>query len=232
MEIVVAPDPQTAATEAATWICRHMRTAVAKRGEAFVAFSGGSTPALMLAALAKLPVPWEDTTVFQVDERVAPKGDPDRNALLLDVLRARRPTIHLMPVEKGDLVVAAERYAGLLPDRLDIVHLGVGDDGHTASWPPGDPVVDAVGAVALSGVYKGRMRMTLTASAVNAARHRLVLATGKSKAQAIEGWLLDDHRLPIDHVRRADTVVMLDAAAAGRLPSGQPVAAGTRRGAR
>ena len=80
MDIVVAPDPQGAANEAAAWIARHLRNAVSRRGEASVAFSGGSTPALMLLALASFPVPWEATTIFQVDERVAPDDDPDRNA--------------------------------------------------------------------------------------------------------------------------------------------------------
>lgn len=232
MEIVVAPDTQTAAAEAAAWVCKHLRNAASKRGEAFVAFSGGSTPALMLAALARLPVPWEVTTVFQVDERVAPDGDPDRNSLLLDVLRARRPTIRLMPVDGTDLVAAGHQYARLLPPRLDVVHLGVGDDGHTASWPPGDPVIDSGGAVAMSGAYKGRVRMTLTVSTVNAARHRLVLATGAAKAPVMERWLLHDHRLPIDRVKRADTVAVLDADAAARLPSGHPVATGARRSGR
>ena len=228
MEIVVAPDPQTAAEEAASWVCRQLRNAASKRGEAAVAFSGGSTPALMLAALAKLPVPWDVTTVFQVDERVAPNGDPDRNALLLEVLRAKRPTIHLMPVGSRDLTAAAHRYADLLPERLDVVHLGVGDDGHTASWPPGDPVIDAEGSVAISGEYNGRVRMTLTVACVNAARHRLVLATGTAKAPVIERWLLDDHHLPVDRVRRADTVAVLDSDAASRLPPGDPVVAGRR----
>ncbi|MGZ4737938.1 MAG: 6-phosphogluconolactonase [Ilumatobacteraceae bacterium] len=221
MDIVVTPDPQTAADEAATWIARQLRSAVRRRGEATVAFSGGSTPALMLAALAALPVPWDATTVFQVDERVAPDGDPDRNASLLDLLRSCRPSIKLMPVTARDLGAARRRYAALLPDRLDVVHLGVGDDGHTASWPPGDPVIDDRRTVAMSGEYKGRVRMTLTVPAVNAARHRLVLATGPAKAPVIEGWLLHDHGLPVDRVNRTNTIVVLDADAAARLPAGQ-----------
>lgn len=218
MDIVVAPDPQAAADEAASWIARQLRNAVSRRGAATVAFSGGSTPALMLAALTELPVPWEATTVFQVDERVAPDGDRDRNATLLDVLRPHRPTIHLMPVTAGDLSTAARRYAALLPDRLDMVHLGLGDDGHTASWPPGDPVIDDPGVVAVSGEYMGRVRMTLTVHAVNAARHRLVLATGSAKAPIIERWMLHDLALPVERVGRTNTVVVLDAQAAARLP--------------
>lgn len=218
MDITVAPDPQTAASEAAAWVARQLRNAVSHRGSASVAFSGGSTPSLMLAALAALSVPWEATTVFQVDERVAPDGDPDRNAGLLDVLRQFPATIALMPVTATDIGAARLGYAALLPDRLDVVHLGVGDDGHTASWPPGDSVIDAAGTVAMSGEYKGRVRMTLTVPAVNAARHRLVLATGPAKAAIIERWLLHDPALPINRVRRANTLVVLDAPAAARLP--------------
>ena len=218
MDITVAPDPQAAAHEAAAWIARQLRNAVSRRGTASIAFSGGSTPALMLAALAEHPVPWVATTVFQVDERVAPDGDPDRNAGLLDELRRFRPTIRLMPVTAGDLVAAARRYAALLPDRLDLVHLGLGDDGHTASWPPGDPVIDDRRSVAMAGEFNGRVRMTLTVPAVNAARRRLLLATGAAKAAVIERWLLHDHALPVDRVSRTNTLVVLDAAAATRLP--------------
>jgi 6-phosphogluconolactonase/glucosamine-6-phosphate isomerase/deaminase len=218
VDIVVAPDPQAAAEEAASRIARQLRNAVTRRGVATIAFSGGSTPALMLAALADLSVPWEATHVFQVDERVAPDGDPDRNANLLDVLRPHRPTINLMPVTLGNLWAGAADYAALLPKRLDVVHLGVGDDGHTASWPPGDPVVEDPGVVAVSGEYKSYVRMTLTVHAVNAARRRLVLATGPAKAPIIERWLLHDPTLPVNRVSRTGTVVVLDGPAAARLP--------------
>ena len=218
MDIVIAPDALTAAQETAAWVARQLRNAVSRRGAATVAFSGGSTPAMMLAALAELQLPWEATSVFQVDERIAPDGDPDRNATLLDVLRPRGPSIELMPVTGKDLDAAVARYAARLPEKLDVVHLGLGDDGHTASWPPGDPVIDATGKVALSAEYKGTRRMTLTVDAVNAARHRIVLATGQAKAPVVERWLLDDHGLPIDRVGRANTVLVLDSEAAARLP--------------
>jgi 6-phosphogluconolactonase len=221
MDIVVAPDGQAAAIEAASWVARQLRNAVSRRGAASVAFSGGSTPALMLAELALLQAPWDATHIFQVDERVAPDGDPDRNASLLDVLRRLRPqspTIHLMPVLEPDLGSAAVRYAALLPERLDVVHLGLGDDGHTASWPPGDPVIDADGSVAISGEYKGRVRMTLTVHAVNTARRRMVLATGSSKAGIVERWMLHDPDLPVNRVNRSGALVVLDTDAAARLP--------------
>ncbi len=218
MKIVVAADPTAAAAAAAAWVARQLRNAVSRRGLASVAFSGGSTPALMLAALADMSVPWQATTVFQVDERVAPDGDPDRNIGLLDVLHPHQVAIRAMPVTAARLPAAARRYAAHIPARLDVVHLGLGDDGHTASWPPGDPVIDDRGAVSISGEYKGRVRMTLTVPTVNAARHRLVLATGAAKAPMVERWLLHDPTLPIERVRRTNTTVILDALAASRLP--------------
>ena len=172
----------------------------------------------MFAALAALDVPWQHVAVWQVDERVAPAADPARNAHLLTGLIDLGASIHLMPVEDAGLADAAARYAGSLPDRFDVVHLGVGDDGHTASWPPSDPVIDRDEPVAMSGDYNGFLRMTLTPRVVNAARRRLVLATGASKAAPISQWLLGDASLPVQRVRRTDTVVVLDRAAAALLP--------------
>jgi 6-phosphogluconolactonase/glucosamine-6-phosphate isomerase/deaminase len=218
MDVRVAPDAASAAVEAAGWVAHHLRNAVLRRGVATLAVSGGSTPAAMFAALADLDVPWAELTVFQVDERVAPDGDPARNAALLDLLPVRGVHRMEMPVTAADLGAAAAHYAATLPDRLDIVHLGLGDDGHTASWPPGDPVVESTDLVALSGEYRGHVRMTLTPLAVNAARHRLMLAAGNDKAVAMERWLLGDPDVPVHHVRRSDTVVVIDQAAATRLP--------------
>lgn len=183
-----------------------------------MALSGGRTPATMLTVLAALDVPWRHLTVFQVDERVAPDGDPARNSLLLEVLPLRTSQVRLMPVTAKHLGAAAARYARSLPDRFDVVHLGVGDDGHTASWPPGDPVVDSPRPVDLCGTYRGHVRMTLTPSLVNAARARLVLATGADKAEPVRDWLLGKESLPLQRVRRTATTVVLDAAAATLLP--------------
>jgi len=172
----------------------------------------------MLRTLAGLDLPWGQVQVFQVDERVAPDGHPDRNAPLLDVLPIPSRNLVLMPVAARSLDAAIRRYARRLPERLDVVHLGIGDDGHTASWPPGDPVIDSPEAVGLCGEFNGRVRVTLTPRSVNSARCRLVLATGASKAAVIERWLLRDRSLPIQRVQRTATVVVLDAAAASRLP--------------
>jgi 6-phosphogluconolactonase/glucosamine-6-phosphate isomerase/deaminase len=171
----------------------------------------------MLENLANRDLPWEDVDVWQVDERVAPDGHPDRNANQLAGLRGRH---HLMPVTAKDLRRAAARYARTLPPRFDVIHLGMGPDGHTASWPPGDPVVDSLRPVDLCGEFNGRVRMTLTPPVVNAARARVVVITGADKASAVAAWLKRHPlaaRLPIARVRRSGTVVVLDAAAASQL---------------
>lgn len=218
MEIRVAIDAAAAATDAGHFVANKLRNAVQRREVASLAVSGGTTPAKMFSVLSALEVPWRAVTVWQVDERVAADGSPERNAALLDVFSAVGANVQLMPVTDRDLNSAARRYAEGLPARFDVVHLGLGDDGHTASWPPGDPVADQLEPVALSGEYRGTRRMTLTPPVVNGARYRLVLAAGAAKALAMRGWLLRNEALPIERVHRTDTVVVLDEAAAGLLP--------------
>jgi 6-phosphogluconolactonase len=217
MDVRVVDDPSRVAAE---MIARRLRDAVRRRGSATIAFSGGSTTPPMLAVLATLDVPWPAVEVFQVDERVAPDGDPDRNAGQLAVLAVERRRLHLMPVTATDLDAAAARYTANLPERFDIVHLGMGDDGHTASWPPGDPVIDSARPVDISGEFNGRVRMTLTPGTVNRARMRLVLVTGAGKAPMVERWLARDTTIPIQRVRRTGTVVVLDGAAGGQPAEG------------
>ena len=172
----------------------------------------------MFEALLDLDVPWEGVAVWQVDERVAPDGDDSRNANQLSGL-ARRCRVHTMPVTASDLRAAARRYASGLPQRFDVVHLGVGDDGHTASWPPGRPEIPASErGVELVDEFNGLPRLTLTESVVDGARARVVLATGERKRPIIERWLLGDASLPITRIRRADTWTYLDPAAAPRAP--------------
>lgn len=176
----------------------------------------------MFAELSTLGVAWPEVTVWQVDERIAPDGSVDRNAPMLAVFDEIGASVRLMPVVDRDLHTAARRYGDGLPARFDVVHLGLGDDGHTASWAPGDAVIDQVEPVALSGEYRGTRRMTLTPPVVNGARSRLVLATGADKAAPMRGWLLHNETLPIERLHRTGTVVVLDAAAAGQLPLATP----------
>ena len=119
----------------------------------------------------------------------------------------------------SDLRAGARRYAASLPPRFDVVHLGLGDDGHTASWPPHDPVVASTRDCEVVGEFNSYRRMTLTPRVVNAARSRFVLTLGSSKADMVVRWMLRDPELPIDRVRRTDTWVFLDPAAAAGLPA-------------
>lgn len=215
MDVRTAPDAEQASALAANIIARRLRGAVQRRGTASVAFSGGRGPERMIELLATSDVPWRDITVYQVDERVAPDGHPARNLGLLEVLPLRRGQLKAMPVTASRLAGAARRYERSLPERFDVVHLGMGTDGHTASWPPGDPVVDADGLVAVCGEFDGFVRMTLTPRAVNAARMRLMFVLDESKASTVARWLAGDESLPAHLVRRTDTVAVLDAAAAG-----------------
>lgn len=204
-----APEP------AAAWIAERLRSGVRRRGVASVALSGGGTAAALVAALAAADVPWASVGVWQVDERVVPDGHPARNAGLLAPLLELPCRVRLMPVTATDLRRAARRYAAGLPGRFDVVHLGVGEDGHTASWPPGDVATrESARAVELVGSFHGVPRMTLTRRIVDEARARVVLAVGPAKRPAITGWLRGDPDLPIAAVRPNATWVFLDAAAA------------------
>lgn len=200
---------------AAAWIAERLRNGVHRRGVASVALSGGGTAAALIGALAAADVPWESVGVWQVDERVVPDGHPARNAGLLAPLLELPCRVRFMPVTATDLRRAARRYAAGLPERFDIVHLGVGEDGHTASWPPGDEVTrDSTRAVELVGSFHGLPRMTLTRRIVDDARARVVLAVGRAKRPAITAWLRGDADLPIAAIRPGATWVFLDEAAA------------------
>ena len=194
--------------ECAASIGRRLRSALRRNGSATLAVSGGSSVTRLFNALARTELPWDKVSVWQVDERVAPDGDAARNANHLSHLPGQH---HLMPVTAKSLGPASRRYARTLPQRFDVVHLGMGSDGHTASWPPGDPVIDSVEPVALSQPYQGYMRMTLTPPVVNAARSRVVLTFGRDKAGALAAW-----NGPISRIRRSGSVIFADSAAAGQ----------------
>ena len=228
MNLEVHHDAEAAAQAAAIFIAAKAREAIAARGRFIMAVSGGHTPWLMLRALADEDVPWEAVHLVQVDERVAPAGDPDRNLThLLESLReidSLRPDhIHAMPVEAPDLELAASQYATALnqiagsPAVLDLVHLGLGPDGHTASLVPGDPVLEVDDAdVAIASVYQGRRRVTLTYPSINRARQVLWLVTGKDKAEIVGRLRNGDTSIPAGRVHRDRALILADLAAAGR----------------
>jgi 6-phosphogluconolactonase len=222
MRIDVLADAEAAAREAARFVAREAQEAVSARGQFVLAVSGGHTPWRMLRYLAGLPLPWERVHVVQVDERVAPDGDPDRNLThLRESLLGQAPVIHAMPVGSSDLEAGAARYARELeavagtPVVLDLAHLGLGPDGHTASLVPGDPVLDVVDRdVALTaGVYQGRRRMTLTYPALDRARRILWLVTGADKSGMLERLRSGDRSIPAGRVRRDAALVLADRAA-------------------
>ena len=229
MKIEIFPDANAVARKAAEIIATESRAAVKARGRFIVAVSGGHTPWQMLRALAEEEVPWKDMHVVQVDERVAPAGDPDRNLThlresLLQHAPLRSEQIHAMPVESPDLEAAAKRYAAALqeiagsPPVLDLVHLGLGPDGHTASLVPGDPVLNVTDSdVALTGVYQGRRRMTLTYPILNRARRILWLVTGQDKVAALARLREGDVTIPAGRIQRDAALVLADQAAAGPL---------------
>ncbi len=226
MKIQVYPDPDAVALEAAKFIAAEARTAVSARGRFTIAVSGGHTPWQMLRALAGQAVPWAELHVFQVDERIAPPGDPDRNLThlkesLLEHAPLKPEQIHAMPVEEKDLTAAAASYAKTLqqfagsPPVLDLAHLGMGPDGHTASLVPNDPVLNVTDRdVAITGVYQKRQRMTLTYPMLNRSRKILWLITGAEKVPMLAKLQNKDASIPSGRIAQENAFILADQAAA------------------
>jgi 6-phosphogluconolactonase len=229
MKIEIFADADSVAREAAALIAADARAAVAERGRFIFAVSGGHTPWVMLGNLTREEVPWDKVHLAQVDERVAPPGHPDRNLThLQESLLEHAPLppgqVYAMPVESTDLELAAKQYAATLakiagsPPVLDLVHLGLGPDGHTASLVPGDAVLDVNDAdVAVTGMYQGRRRMTLTYPILNRARRILWLVTGSEKAGMLARLREGDPSIPAGRVNQERALVLADRAAAGQL---------------
>ena len=215
-ELRVFADAETAARAAGAFITSLVAETIAERGECAIALSGGSTPWPAFRALAAMDVDWDHVRIFQVDERVAPDGDVHRNLTQLDECLGSLPVkIAAMPVTDGALQAAADSYATQLPVRFDLVHLGLGPDGHTASLVPGDAVLDVHDRlVAITGEYQGYRRMTLTYPAIGRAELLLWLVAGDDKRDALARLLRGDESIPAGRVRAPRSVVMADAAAA------------------
>jgi 6-phosphogluconolactonase len=216
-ELEVLPDAEAAAWRGAELIANAAAAAISARGNFTFAASGGKEPWEMYRRLAEFEVEWQRVEVFQVDERVAPDGDPDRNLthLLESLPGAGRERVHAMPVTDDDLDAAAALYAEQLPESLDLVHLGIGPDGHTASLVPGDPVLEIEDRrVAITGEYQGHRRMTLTYPQLRGSRCVFWLITGEEKRAPL-GWLIaGDRSIPAARVQAHELVVIADEAAA------------------
>jgi 6-phosphogluconolactonase len=224
MRIEVLADAEAVARVAARLVAEEARAAVAARGRFSFAVSGGRTPWKMLEALALEEVPWDKVHLFQADERAAPDGHEDRNLThiregLLRKAPVPRAQVHPMPVD--DLAKGAARYARELreaagsPPVLDLVHLGLGGDGHTASLVPNDPVLEAADDVAVTQVYEGRQRMTLTFPMLDRARRILWVVTGAGKAAMLRRLSEADRSIPAGRVRQEHALVLADRAATG-----------------
>jgi 6-phosphogluconolactonase len=214
----VLADAEAVARRGAELICDAAAEAIAERGAFSVAVSGGRAPWRMFELLGELPVDWGAIEIFQVDERIAPEGDPDRNlthlvrSLPAEALGRVRP----MAVTEDDPEAAAAAYATQLPSTLDLVHLGLGPDGHCASLIPGDPVLEVDDRlVATTGEYQGRRRMTLTYPALDTARSVLWLVTGDDKREPLAKLRAGDESIPAGRVRDDGATLLADAAAAG-----------------
>lgn len=228
IRVEVAGDASAAAAAAADHLAEVVNGAVTTRGTCALAVSGGTTPVRLFEELAKLDVPWSAVHVFQVDERLAPDGHPDRNVTvlrdhLLSHVALPATNLHPMPVGMPSLDAAAARYQRVLeevcgsPAGLDAVHLGLGRDGHTASLFPGDPATDVTDAdVAPTGEHEGRQRLTLTVPALQRARARVWLVTGDDKAPALEALVRGDGG-PVARLGGEGAVAFVDSAAASGL---------------
>ena len=215
-EVVTYPDADVLAGQAAAFVAGRARAAVAARGRFTFAVSGGHTPWAMFAKLGGEPMPWAQIEIFQVDERIAPDGDPNRNLThLKESLRGAPARVVPMPVCEPDLEDVAAGYGAGLPAHFDLVHLGLGPDGHTASLIPGDPVLSVTDQlVAVTGVYQGHRRMTLTYPALARADQLLWLVTGADKKEPLARLLGGDRSIPAGRVEAGSSLVLADRLAA------------------
>lgn len=218
-QLEVLADERAAARRGAELIAAAGGEAAAARGSFAFAMSGGRSPWAMLAILGELEeMPWERTALFQVDERIAAPGSEDRNLthMVLGLSMEHQPALRPMPVTQRDLEAAAREYEAQLPERLDLVHLGLGPDGHTASLVPGDPVLEVSDRrVALTETaYQGHRRMTITYPELSTARRIVWLVTGPEKREPLAKLLAGDGSIPAGRVRNDEMIVVADRAAA------------------
>jgi 6-phosphogluconolactonase len=243
--MVVLPTPAAVAAEAVDGFVMAARDAVRHRGRFLVALSGGRTPHTAFHMLRAAPrvdqVAWDKVEILWSDERAVPPDDPESNygaarESLLDHLPGLRPeAVHRMRGESADLDAAARGYEDELRQvtgagvdevpTLDLIWLGMGTDGHTASLCPGDDALRVTDRLVVATWPPGydTPRLTLTYPVLNAARQATFLVTGADKAETLDA-VRRGADLPAGRVHAERTTWLVDAAAAGRAPARQPAA--------
>ena len=213
------------AAGAAAYLENEIREALHHQKSYSLAISGGRTPWEMLKILSKADLPWQRVNLFQVDERVAPDGHADRNLTQLFQAIDGTPMvtqlrIFPMPVLAEDLEEGSRKYTQVLDEvtegkGLDLIHLGLGSDGHTASLVPGDGVMDVQDRLVActQNTYQGRIRMTLTYPLLNGAKQILWIVTGSEKQEMVQRLLNQDPSIPAGSIRQENALLMVDQAA-------------------
>jgi 6-phosphogluconolactonase len=223
---IVAADQEDLARIAAAWMGEQVSQAVARGGHCALALSGGSTPRPAYERLATEPaVPWEAVEIYFGDERAVPPSDPASNyrmarEALIDRVGLPESRVHRMEADNPDLEAAAARYAALLPDRLDVLVLGMGQDGHTASLFPGSPALleRRKKVVPAQSPVPPLHRLTITPPVIASARRLAVITAGAAKAPVVARVLRGPWRpeeLPAQLAREGTW--LLDRAAAATL---------------
>jgi 6-phosphogluconolactonase len=217
-KLEVLDDPGAVHSRGADLIAEAAREAVSERGAFALAASGGRDPWEMYGQLEDRELPWQKTAIYQVDERVAPPGSDERNLthLIASLSIGAQGSLKPMPVNDEEIESAAERYARSLPEAIDIAHLGLGPDGHTASLVPGDAVLDVTDkrVAVTAGAYQGVRRMTLTLPELGRTRRLLWIITGEEKRDALAKLLAHDPSIPAGRVESSDSLILADRAAA------------------
>lgn len=229
MEIRTFQSADEVAKEAAIYIADRIRENIAKKGFFTMAISGGRTPWAMIKALAQEDLPWEKVFLFQVDERIAPDAHPDRNLTqLFKAIEGSKLVLRLnifpMRVNAEDLEEACEEYENHIKrmtgnGKLDLVHLGIGTDGHTASLVPNDPVLEIKdqGVAVTNTEYQGRKRMTLTYPLINQAEKILWVITGAEKAEMLNRLLHLDPSIPAGKIDQQHAILLTEESASVKI---------------
>ena len=207
-ELVVELDNPALTRAVADWMVERIGEAVRARGRCSLALAGGSTPRPIYADLSNRPtgqIAWDKVEIFFGDERAVPPDHADSNfrmarEALLGRVPLKEAQIHRMAAERPDLDKAAEEYAAALPGALDILFLGMGPDGHTASLVPGSPALDESKRLVMPviGPKPPPKRLTITPPVIGAARRIAVVAVGPDKAEMVKRGLEEGNASPRD----------------------------------